>query len=596
MRFWMRLGVTVLFAMLASDALLAQGRGGRGGQQRPARDAMAQVPAGTAAIAGRVTARDTGRPIKRAHVMASGAGRPFNTTTDDEGRFRIEGLPAASYTITARRTGYVDGVFGQRRPGNPGTPVAVSDGQQVTSIDVALLRGGVITGHVADEDGAPLAQALVTVHRQQYVRGERQLTPAGMDQSDDRGQFRVFGLPPGDYFVSANAGGIERLAQQFLPMLGMGDARVDTTGYAATYYPGVIESGQAARVRLEPGQEVSGIDFPLQLVPLATVRGVVAGGPATVTLLPEGASPGMGGGRGGGGGAMAGVGAGGLGGAIGAAIGGALRGASLRAVTQADGTFVIPGVTPGRYTIVARSVQGDRGAEAATAVQPLTVTGSEISVALSPAPGVTASGTITLEGSGAVVPAALTGFRVSLTPLGPAAAVQRPVRPSQADARGEFSAADIIPGQYLVTGTAPQGWTMKAVYVDGRDATDQSIAIGASGASGINVIFTDRVTTLSGTVRQSGGATGTMVIAYASDEAHWHPHSRYIVAARAGSDGSYRLNTLPPAEYLVIAADDVEQGEWFDPAFLDRMSRHAVRVRLTEGDAQVLNLTVSGGT
>jgi hypothetical protein len=592
-----------LGALLAGD-VAAQGRGGRGGQP-PARDAMRQAPAGTAAIAGRVVALDTGRPIKRARVVVTGGGRPFTATSDDEGRYRIEGLPAANYTITASKTGYVDGVHGQRRPGAPGTPVALADGQQVTAINVGLMRGGVITGHVVDEDGDPLAQAIITVHRQQFVRGERQLTPAGVDQSDDRGQFRVFGLPPGDYFVSATAGGIERLAQQFLPMLGMGGAAAaETTGYAATYYPGVIEAGQAARVRLEPGQEVAGIDFPLQLVPLATVRGVVAGGAATVMLLPEGsggaAGAGPGGGRGGGRGVMAGLGAGGLGAAIGAAVGGALRGGALRATTQADGSFVIPNVTPGRYTVVAVSGQGGgRGGAAgpsASAVQPLTVSGSEISVALTLAPGVSASGTVTLEAGGANVPSAFTAFRVNVTPLGAAAAVPRIGRTPETTERGEFTISDLVPGRYLVTGTPPRGWMMKAVYVDGRDATDQAIEIGSHGASGLNVIFTDRLTGLTGAVRDGSAAApaGITVIAYAENEAYWHSHSRHIASALTGQDGTYRFSGLPPADYLVVAVDDVEQGAWFDPAFLERMRRHALRVRLGEGEQQARDVRIAG--
>ena len=91
---------------------------------------------------------------------------------------------------------------------------------------------------------------MVTVLRQQYVRGEKQLTPAGTDQSDDRGQFRVFGLPPGDYYVSATVGGgVEQMLRQLAgPGRGGAEQVADSSGYAATYYPGVITaSGRDAR-------------------------------------------------------------------------------------------------------------------------------------------------------------------------------------------------------------------------------------------------------------------------------------------------------------------------------------------------------------
>src|SRR5439155_10393652 len=181
-------------------------------------------PQGTAVIAGRVVAADTGRPIKRARVMVSAGGRQARaTTTDEQGRFRITDLMGGSYTITASRTGFVDAVYGQRRPLQPGTAIQLADGQELATIDLRLVRGGVITGRVLDEDGEPLARAVVTVQRYQYVRGERQLSPAGGDQTDDRGQYRVFGLPAGDYYVSADAASLTRaFGRGFQPFASAG--------------------------------------------------------------------------------------------------------------------------------------------------------------------------------------------------------------------------------------------------------------------------------------------------------------------------------------------------------------------------------------
>src|SRR5919197_3501676 len=202
--------ISVLLAVLSltvTSALAQQQQGGR--RQRPPRDAVQAQPQGTAVIAGRVVTADTGRPVKHARVMVSAGGRQSRaTTTDEQGRFRITDLMGGSYTISASRTGFVDAVYGQRRPLQPGTPVTLADGQELATIDLRLVRGGVITGRVLDEDGEPLARALVTVQRYQYIRGERRLSPAGGDQSDDRGQYRVFGLPPGEYYVSATESGL----------------------------------------------------------------------------------------------------------------------------------------------------------------------------------------------------------------------------------------------------------------------------------------------------------------------------------------------------------------------------------------------------
>src|SRR5439155_26392523 len=141
------------------------------------------TPAGTATITGRVVAADTGRALRRARVVVGGGGRPHAASTDEQGRYRVTGLAAGSYTISAAKSGFVDGAFGQRRWSGMGTPLDLTDGQQAVNIDIKLARGGVVTGRVLDEEGEPLARAMVTVLRQQYVRGEKQLGPAGADQS-----------------------------------------------------------------------------------------------------------------------------------------------------------------------------------------------------------------------------------------------------------------------------------------------------------------------------------------------------------------------------------------------------------------------------
>ncbi len=561
------------------------GGGRRGGAlQRPQRDLAA--PAGTAVIAGSVMAADTGRPVKRARVIVAGGGRPRAATTDEQGRFRITALPAGTYSITATKTGFVDGAFGQRRALRTGTPVELADGQQRAGVDLKLSRGGVITGRVLDEDGEPLARAMVGVLRQQYVRGEKQLTPAGADQSDDRGQFRVFGLPPGDYYVSATAGGVEQVLRQLAgPGRGGLEQVAESSGYAATYYPGVIAAGDATRVKLAASQELSGIDFQLQIVPLATVKGVVVGSTAMVMLVPEegGAPGGRGGGRGGG-------------------LGAVLLGGGLRSVTRQDGSFSIANVTPGKYTIIARADGGPNGGGPPgggsnrpgprTASQPLVVAGEEVHVVLTPAPGVVLSGSVTFESAGTPTPASFAGFRVNPVPLGAAVATARLVRPAEANESGQFSAPDVTPGQYMIRAAAPRGWTMKSVYVDGRDVTDQPLDVKSENVSGINVIFTDRISGLGGAVRdgRGNGVAGLTVILFPSDESLWLPQSRRIVTAVTDAAGAYKLTAVPAGDYLVLAVDDVEQGEWFDPVFLEESKARAVKVTIGEGEQRTADL------
>src|SRR5438552_2885306 len=182
----------------------------RPGLLQPSRDTPAQrqddTPA-TGLIAGRVLAADTGRAVKRARVFASAAELPSGrgVLTDDAGVFQLAELPAGRYTLSVSKSGFVSLSYGQRRPLQAGTPLQLADGQEIKDIELRLPRGSVIAGHVYDETGDPMPGVLVRVLRYQYQQGDRRLAPAGTTQTDDQGQYRVWGLMPGDYYVDAQS-------------------------------------------------------------------------------------------------------------------------------------------------------------------------------------------------------------------------------------------------------------------------------------------------------------------------------------------------------------------------------------------------------
>ena len=171
---------------------------------QPARDTSALDPtAGLAALSGRVLRGDTGAVVKRAMVRLAGQDTRVRRTaqTDDNGRYQFTALQAGRYTVTVSKAGFITLAYGQKHPRQPALPIQVDAGRRLRDVNVALPRGSVITGQVVDEDGEPMARAMVQMLRYVYRQGLRQIEPAGTDQTDDRGQYRVFDLEPGEYFV-----------------------------------------------------------------------------------------------------------------------------------------------------------------------------------------------------------------------------------------------------------------------------------------------------------------------------------------------------------------------------------------------------------
>ena len=301
-------------------------------QARQARDQMQppRATAGppTAGLSGVITTDDaTPQPIKRAQVMIISAESSItkSAVTNDAGRFSFTGLPAGRYTLSANKPAYLRMAYGAKRWDRPGTPITLKDGHQMTDIVLRMPRGGVLSGIITDENGQPAFGVGVRVLQMRMQNGERTFTqvlasgPLG-ETTDDRGMYRVFGLPPGEYAVTATprimAGEIRAMtdgeiravmqalqqqqvtAQQAAQRPGMPNVgttpppqtpKPDTdtvmVGYANVYYPGTTSASTAQTVTVAAGEERSGVDFALKLVRTARIEGTVA--------LPAGIRPQM---------------------------------------------------------------------------------------------------------------------------------------------------------------------------------------------------------------------------------------------------------------------------------------------------------------
>jgi hypothetical protein len=570
------------------------------GAQRPSRDTPAQpqtaTPTPSGRITGRVVAADNGRPVKRARVFVTAAELPGGRgmLTDESGVFDLTELPAGRYTLTVSKSGFVSLSYGQRRPLQAGTPLQLADGQTLKGIEFQLPRGSVIGGRVLDEDGEAMPGVMIRVMRYQYLQGERRLTPAGSGQTDDKGQYRVWGLMPGDYYVNAVARGGMMGAGPFgggffagrggfagpaegrggrAAVFGAGPAlnEQEQVNYAPTYYPGVASVNDAKAVTVGLSQEQLDINFNMLLVRVARLAGrvlnpdgtPVTSGTVNLTLDTN-------------------IGVGGRG-QIGMTYGGRI---------QWDGAFTIGNVAPGRYLLRAR---GDDSETPQYAAVPVSVNGDDLpdlSVILSP--GATVTGTVTFTGAAGATPD-FSQFRITAP-----ATDQSDVGP-QPNARvgkdGTFTLGGVPAGAHLVRSAgAARGFILKAVTINGRDVTDTPVTLRA-GETLANVIvaFTDQQSEINGTLTNEQGvpAPDYTVLAFSADSSLWRPLSRHIMTARPDQTGKYRIRGLPPGQYYVVTVDPAEQGEWFNPAYLDEHRQGAMRVSLSEGDIKTQDFRVT---
>ncbi|MBI2188742.1 MAG: carboxypeptidase regulatory-like domain-containing protein [Acidobacteria bacterium] len=568
-------GPTVFFAQ--TPGLGGPQGGGRGGApiQRPPRD-VREREVGTAVVRGRVQTADTGTPIRRAQIRAvSPGGRETRlVTTDAEGRFELRDLPGGRWELTASKGGYVTMRYGQRRPFEAGRPLELADGQVVQQVNFALPRGAVIAGRIVDEFGDAVTGARVQALRYQLAQGTRRLTPTGMvAQTDDTGSFRLYGLMPGDYYVSA--------ILRALPA----DDTTDTTGYAPTYYPGTGSVTEAQPVALGVSEEAT-ISFALQAVRTARISGSVitsTGVPLAngmmMLLARDGAGPSP------------------------LAFGAGNR-------IRPDGTFMLSNVAPGSYMLMASNggpgLRGGGSGDIEIGTLPIAVAGDDVTgVTVVTGRGATLTGTVVAaQGSNAtltrtnlqvvtqVVDGGLGGFG-GFPGLGGGPGPFGGGRNVAED--GTFTLTNLFGSRLVRLNGLPQEWMLESVIVDGRDVTDRPLEFAPNAdITGARIVVTDRVTEVSGSVTSADGKSTTRdftVVVFPDDETRWAAPSRSVRSARPDQQGLFKIRALPPDDrYLAVAVDYLEQGEETDAELLASLKAQATAFRLRPGDRSALSL------
>ena len=571
-----RIATAIVFGLCSATALspaAAQQPAPQVGAQRPVspppRDA-AREHKGTAVIRGRIVAADSGRPLRRARVTMTspdlGSSASKTTSTDLAGRYEIRDLAAARYRVAVTRAGYLPLDYGQRRPGEQGRPIQLTDGEVMERIDFALPRMSVITGRVTDETGEPMEGVTVVASRSLYFEGRRKLVPITTATTDDEGEYRLQKLPPATYVVMAST-------RETWTITDAAGKQV-VFGYAPTYFPGMTSGPEARRIAVGLGRQVASIDLSLIPGRAAKISGTAVdskGVPFTRVGLSDD-----------------------------------IRGvnfASFRsagsATVSGDGAFTITNITPGEYRLSASRQAGDPTGEPEIAEMTIVVDGADIeNVTLVGSVGGTVSGRVIADG--ATQPKWST-VRVD---------VRQPLRNQSSPGllgtfRNSGSATTKEDGTFVVEHVfdrarfhlaLPEGWMLKSITQGGRDIADTELSLRSrEELRDVEVVITDKMTTVAGQLLDAKNQPihDATVVVFSADGQKWFESSRSVKAARPDQQGHWRVRALPPGEYLAVALEYVEDMAWNDPEYLESLRQHGTKVTIGEGGAETVTLKLT---
>ena len=264
-------------------------------------DKTQEHPASSCIVSGRVVTADDGTPLRstRLALVPSGSGsntQKYATTSNSDGQFVLKDIVPGAYTFIATRSGFVNQRYQATSGSDGGAILSLKPGDKITDVLFRMTRAAVVAGRVTNEDGEAMSQVQVVALRApsedeiEDGSASRKLLPVFSSQSDDRGQYRMFGLKPGEYYIKAtdsaepdrNVPTDEAFWVQ--EILG--------SEYAPVYYPGVLQASQAQMLSVRAGGEVQA-DISLQHTKTVEVAGRVIGrdGPAKntwVQLEPSG--------------------------------------------------------------------------------------------------------------------------------------------------------------------------------------------------------------------------------------------------------------------------------------------------------------------
>jgi protocatechuate 3,4-dioxygenase beta subunit len=565
----MRLAALLFLAPVVGSAqTIVTLQGGPATRPTPAVTAPPEAkPEDLGSLEGQIVNAATGSPVKkaaimlmRADVVASGPPPSYTTTSDAEGKYAMKGIEPGKYRMTVTRNGFVNATYGARGQFRPGALISLDRAQTIRNVDVRLTPHGVVTGRILDEEGEPVSFANVNVMTFRYVQGKKQLMNTGNATTNDLGEYRIFGIAPGKYYLSATARSNAMMMGPAIERPAVGQPEED---YVPTYYPGTVDMASAALVEVGGGATVSGLNLTLSKARTVHVKGHVTNmvspqRPVQVMLTPRNS----------------------------VGFGGPMRSNPV----DAAGNFDLRGVTPGSYFAFANL---NEDGKMYTARVPVEVGGSNVeNVNLTLAPGSDVPGTLRVEGD---TTQEFSNTNVYLQPAEAGVINFSGVSPARLKDDRSFvlQNAGSAAFRVLVMGL-PDGMYVKAIRAGDLDVLAAGLDLSKGTAPPLEILIGQHAPAVTGSVQDPGTgqpAPGATVVLIPQEKERRDQNTYYRQTA-TDQRGAYTLKNVPPGEYKVFAWEDLEPGAYMDPEFMKPIEGKGESVSLRESDQKTVTLTL----
>jgi hypothetical protein len=521
-----------------------------------------QAKDATCVVSGMVIRKTDSAPLKNATVqLSNGEDRDHTiaTKTGVDGHFELRNVPAGQYKLSASRNGYVEYEFGQKKPNDPGATFTLRSGQSMSDLIFKLGRAAVITGRIFDEDGEPMNNAVVTAMRQVYTEGEKEYEEIDRQGSNDLGEYRIQSLAPGRYIVSAQAPSWDHIVGD--REYSANGKTVPEKGYPKIYYPSATDSGKATSVEVKEGDEITSIDIFMKEVPVYRIRGRV------VNTIGNGKS-----GR---------------------------TGLSLTRRTgkwqwdfeswtstkKSDGTFEVPEVAPGEYTLIAFANEEGKNYSAQEDVE--VVNGDVEGITIVIGKGVEIQGRVIWDGKVSL------GGDDEVVEAVPRQAGQIGALQARVEDDQTFRMKDVPQGAFDLRIVGPS----KDCYIEemrqSENVLDEdTLRVGKGEPGSITIVVNSRGARLKGTVTSEESLPVAGVWVVAVPEEAKRKVRRLFKTVTTDQNGQYELRGLAPGKYKLFSWDGAERGAWEDEDFLKPFEEKGVTVEVVDGDAKAADLSL----